>query len=367
MAIQKYDIRTPGGDFVYALTTLEEMQEFIEKLVSLIPGVDSYEVYLLDPNKPISCEIKSTLLGILRCNNTHLTLEEFNRFSEHISKDIYLYPIVTATSFYGFIAIKPSNPMELDLFASVLSTLSISISTILENKFQKMELELHRKHLQQLVSRRTASLERAKKELELNLDNAIQALAATIESRDPYTAGHQYRVAMLSQAIAKKMKLSKKLKHEQYLGALIHDIGKIQVPIEILTSPIKLTHLQMDYIKIHPKSGWDIIQPLVLGTIISDIILHHHERLDGSGYPHGLTGESIPVTTKIVSVADVFEAMSSHRPYRPMRSQEETLDELRSGAGKRYDKTVVNACIRLIANEGFLFPTPSNSQLFVKT
>jgi putative nucleotidyltransferase with HDIG domain len=241
----------------------------------------------------------------------------------------------------------------------------------LENRYHEKTLELvnaelieHRVHLQSLVQKRTNSLEKAKLKLVKTLEKTIKTLAMTVELRDPYTAGHQYRVATLAEALAKQLNLSAEKTHEIYLGALIHDIGKIQVPQEILTSPCQLTPLQFEYIKTHPEAGYKIIQPISLGATISNIILHHHERLDGSGYPHGLKGAEIPLPTRIVSVADVFEAMSSHRPYRPKHSIKATLAELKHGAGKIYDSSVVNCCIKMITEDGFIFPIVPYSQLF---
>ncbi|HAT1727699.1 TPA: HD-GYP domain-containing protein [Legionella pneumophila subsp. pneumophila] len=355
----------------YTISSHNERQGFLTKLVSSIPGVDSCYICLMDPKNPIPCVIESEFFDPLVCDETCSSLEEFNRISKNISKDISIYPIVTSDSFYGIIAIKLGDPSRFRYFDPVINNFAISISTILENQFQKnklekinQELETHKKNLQGLVTKKTASLEKAKKKLEQTIDRIIHALAATIEIRDPYTSGHQYRVAILSQAIAKKFGLSSKKIHEIFWGALIHDIGKIQIPLEILTSPIKLNELQMRYIKSHPEAGWNIIQSIGLSPIIIDIVLHHHERIDGSGYPDRLKGEELPLTTKIVSVADVFEAMTSHRPYRPKLALESALQSLEQGAGRIYDQSVVDCCIALIKEEDFKLPKLPSSLLF---
>ena len=176
---------------------------------------------------------------------------------------------------------------------------------------------------------------------------AISAIAAAVEARDPYTAGHQRRVAGLSAAIAREVGLGADESEGIHLAASIHDIGKLGVPAEILAYPRKLTDAEYEVIKTHAQLGHDIVAGIDFPWPIADMILQHHERLDGSGYPNGLHGGDITLGARIIAVADTVEAMASHRPYRPGVDIETALDEIRDERGVLFDPTVVDACIDL--------------------
>lgn len=191
--------------------------------------------------------------------------------------------------------------------------------------------------------------------LRQSLEQSIQTIAATVEARDPYTAGHQQRVSELATAIAREMGLPEEQVNGVHLAAIIHDLGKIHIPAEILSKPGKLSDLEYMLIKTHPQSGYDILKDVKFPWPIADIILQHHERLDGSGYPHGLKGEQILLESKILTVADVVEAMSSHRPYRPTLGILAALSEIERGRGSLYEPAVADACMRLITEKGFRF------------
>ncbi len=188
-----------------------------------------------------------------------------------------------------------------------------------------------------------------------NLKESIQAIAATIESRDPYTAGHQRRVGELSTAIAKEMGLPENQIKGIHFAAIIHDLGKINIPAEILSKPGKLNEFEYKLIQMHPHAGYDILKDIQFPWPIADIILQHHERLNGSGYPKGLMGNKILLEAKIIGVADVVEAISSHRPYRPSLGIKYALDEITKGRGVLYDKLVVDACLKLFNEKKFKF------------
>jgi len=188
-----------------------------------------------------------------------------------------------------------------------------------------------------------------------SLEQSIQTIAATVESRDPYTAGHQQRVGELATAIARTMGLPEDQIKGIHLAAIIHDLGKIHVPAEILSKPGKLTDIEYLLIKQHAQDGYDILKDVTFPWPIADMILQHHERMDGSGYPQGLKGEQILLESRILAVADVVEAMSSHRPYRPSLGIEPALDEIRRGRGSVYDPAVVDACLRVFAESEFAF------------
>jgi len=179
----------------------------------------------------------------------------------------------------------------------------------------------------------------------------IQVMESALGARDPYTVSHQQRVTRIACAIAAELGLSQeRLRYLQIAGTL-HDLGKIAVPGEILAKPGKLTDLEFAIIKRHPQVGCDIIKPLNFPAVTTQIMLQHHERLDGSGYPLGLKGEDILLEARILGVADVVEAMCSHRPYRPALGLEVALEEISQNRGILYDSMVVQACLRLYADK----------------
>ncbi|MFP4155678.1 MAG: HD domain-containing phosphohydrolase [Halothiobacillaceae bacterium] len=186
-----------------------------------------------------------------------------------------------------------------------------------------------------------------------SLAATIEALAATLEVRDPYTAGHQRRTARLAEAIGQKMELPEAQLRGLGIAASIHDIGKVAVPVEILSRPGKLTKAEFEIIKSHPVAGYDILAGIDFPWPVARIVRQHHERLDGSGYPDGLSGEQILLEARILAVADVVEAMASHRPYRPARPLQDAIGELRAHRGQLYDPAVVDACLELIAEDHF--------------
>ena len=177
------------------------------------------------------------------------------------------------------------------------------------------------------------------------LQGIIQVISLIIETRDPYTAGHQRGVADLAQAIARKMALTEERIEGIRLAALVHDLGKISTPAEILAKPTRLTEAEMSLIRIHPRSGFEVLKRVEFPWPIAQIVLQHHERLNGSGYPEGLCGPDILLEAKILAVADVMEAMCSHRPYRPARGIEKALKEIRRNRGILYDPLAVDACL----------------------
>ncbi|MDO9010630.1 MAG: HD domain-containing protein [Gallionella sp.] len=189
--------------------------------------------------------------------------------------------------------------------------------------------------------------------LELSLDHAVTAIAATVEMRDPYTAGHQRRVAKLAAAIAKEMGLPEQQVEGLRMAGVVHDIGKIHVPAEILSNPSKLTAAEFEIIKTHPQAGYDILKGIDFPWPVAEIVYQHHEKLDGSGYPRGLKGEEILLEARILTVADVVEAMASHRPYRPGFGVFPSLQEIARNKGKFYDKKVVTACLRLFMEKNY--------------
>lgn len=193
------------------------------------------------------------------------------------------------------------------------------------------------------ITERQLSTERLRKAL----GATVSAISAAVEARDPYTAGHQSRAASLAQAIGAEIGLSADRIEGIRLAASIHDLGKLSVPAEILTKPKKLLKIESDLIKIHSQAGYDILKDIEFPWPIARIVLEHHERMDGSGYPHNLVGDQILLESRIVAVADVVESMATYRPYRPALGIEVALDEIDKNKGLLYDRDVVEGCLRL--------------------
>jgi PAS domain S-box-containing protein len=200
-----------------------------------------------------------------------------------------------------------------------------------------------------------SGLKEAEHRLKSAVAGTVAAMGALVETRDPYTSGHERRVAELCTAIAGRMGLGAEAIEYLALTARMHDIGKIAVPAEILTKPSRLTAVEYALIELHPQVAADILSTIDFGYPGADVVLEHHERLDGSGYPRALTGDEISLEGRILAVADVVEAMSSHRPYRPALGLQPALDEIRGGAGRLYDADVVAACVGVFEEESFEF------------
>ncbi|MEA2096014.1 MAG: response regulator [Candidatus Cloacimonadota bacterium] len=188
------------------------------------------------------------------------------------------------------------------------------------------------------------------------MEETVNGLVLAVEKRDPYTAGHQRRVSLLANAIAEKMGLEKTKAAGLRIAAIVHDIGKINVPAEILSKPGRLTNAEFDLIKTHPHAGFEILSTINFPWPVAEIVLQHQERINGSGYPNGLKGNEILIEARIISVADVVEAIASHRPYRPSLGLEYALNEIASKKGILYDVKVAEACLDLFKNKEFSFP-----------
>ena len=241
----------------------------------------------------------------------------------------------------------------------VLSVLNVYSTS--DNAFDPDEVALLSEFAENLAlalhGLRTASeLQEVSRALEQSSLSVIAAMSATLEQRDPYTAGHQMRVAHLSTEIAGRLGWSHKRIEGLRLGALIHDIGKISVPAEILNRPGKLSDAEMAIIRTHPTVGGEILEGITLPWPIREMVLQHHERIDGSGYPAGLKGDAIVEEAKILAAADVMEAITSHRPYRPSLGVEKGIEELRRGRGTLYEPAVVDACLAVIGDPAFAWP-----------
>ncbi|HNR13899.1 MAG TPA: response regulator, partial [Thermodesulfobacteriota bacterium] len=211
--------------------------------------------------------------------------------------------------------------------------------------------------IQEVTRRKQAEedLQASMHQLRETMQGIIQVISSTVECKDPYTAGHQRRVSNLAQAIATLMNLPENQVDAIRIAAAIHDLGKISIPAEILSKPGRLSTIEFQIIKTHPQVGYEILRPIDFPWPIAHIVYQHHERMDGSGYPLGLRGNAILIEARIIAVADVLEAMASHRPYRPTLGINQALEEISRNRGITYDEDVVDACLTLIQNKGFTF------------
>lgn len=245
---------------------------------------------------------------------------------------------------YGFI-IKPFDPQSV----------RINVSNALRRRKLEIQHRFHRERLEQLVADRTAELQSILEKSRKTNEGVIQAMALAIESRDPYTAGHQRRVADLAYAVGSEMGLSEERLFGIRMAGIIHDIGKISVPAEILSKPSRLNEHEFGMIKLHPQVGYDILREINFPWPLAQMVYQHHERIDGSGYPQGLSGKEILLEAKILGVVDVVEAMASHRPYRPALGIDKALEEILKNKNVLYDSKVVDACLKLFKENGFEF------------
>ncbi len=223
----------------------------------------------------------------------------------------------------------------------------------LEREIQERTRELREQLGQRLVAE--AQLRESFDRLERVLDETVETLAAVVETKDPHTSGHQRRVVQLASAIASELALPVHRIRGLRVAGLLHDIGKIYVPAEILSRPGQLRQSEIDLLRSHPAIGYELLKGIPFEWPVAEIVLQHHERIDGSGYPAGLRGEDIMLEARILAVADVVEALSSHRPYRPALGLERALQEIGATRGVLYDERAVEACLRLFRQQGFAF------------
>lgn len=216
--------------------------------------------------------------------------------------------------------------------------------------------------LKRVLSERASKADRLKAlaELKVNLgklqramEGIVQAISVAVEMRDPYTAGHQQRVANLAATVAAEMGLNADDVYGLRMASVIHDLGKITVPAGILAKPGRLSELEYELIKNHVRAGYDILKQIEFPWPLADIILQHHERLDGSGYPQGLKDGQIMLQARIIAVADIFETIASHRPYRPSLGLQRAVDELKKYKGTQLDDHVVDVFLKLVRQNRF--------------
>jgi len=235
----------------------------------------------------------------------------------------------------------------------------------LKESYNLVEQQVHQRTAELQISNKQLADEivmrkQAEKQIVVTLENLRKALSTTIqvmvsavESRDPYTAGHQARSANIARAIATEMELPQEKIEGIRMAGSIHDIGKLSIPAEILSKPAKLSNIEFDLIKEHPRKGHEILKYVESPWPLAEIIYQHHERMNGSGYPRNLKGDEILMEARILAVADVVEAIASYRPYRPALGINFALEEIEKNKGIFYDDAVADACLRLFREKGF--------------
>ena len=261
--------------------------------------------------------------------------------------------IVAATLAQGQ-GFRPKSPLLLTSANGSLRPIDLTSSVIHGDNNDALGVVLVMRDITERKNSEEA-LRKSLSDLRRTLEETVTALAVTTEKRDPYTSGHQQRVAKLASAMAREMGLPAEQVEGIRVASLLHDIGKIYIPAEILSKPATLTSMEMGIMKTHPEVGYDILKGVSFPWPVAEIVLQHHERMDGSGYPRGLGNGEILPEARIIMVADVVEAMSSHRPYRAALGLTQALEEIIRFLGKRYEKEAAEACLELFQSRGFRF------------
>jgi len=318
----------------------DELADSKNKYLSLVK-TSSDGIFIFDPNSKRINEANSQFLNMLDYREqevTELTLDDL-LLVDTVPGNNDFHRIITDGKTIGIRNFRRKN-------GSVIPT-EVTGTVIYYG-----QSELCLVNIRDISDRKQAeeALQQSFLSLKNTLQETVNALMIMAEQRDPYTAGHQMRVAKLACAIAREMGMgsSETVIEGIFTAGVLHDIGKIYVPAEILNKPGKLSEIEMSIIKTHPEVGHKIIEGIPFDSPVAQMILEHHERLDGSGYPYGLTGKNILLEAKILGVADVVEAMASHRPYRPSVGLEIALEEIKKKKGICYDPDVVDACLKLL-------------------
>jgi len=230
--------------------------------------------------------------------------------------------------------------------------LLLNIHNVLRRRVLEIENRVHRENLERLVAKRTVHLRAALNRWQGAMRGIVGSISLAVEARDPYTAGHQRNVARIACGIAEKLSFSKHQIEGVRMAALIHDLGKISIPVEILSKPSRFSNIEFSLIKEHPTVGYRILKDIEFPWPLAEMVYQHHERINGSGYPRGLSGDKMLEEAKILGVSDVVEAMASDRPYRPAVGMDAAVEEISENSGVIYDSCVVDAFILFLKENG---------------
>jgi hypothetical protein len=352
-------------DLALAISSSHQLKEALSQCLDTIlqlSEMDCGGIYLIDPKSGdlnLLCHqnlspafIKSVSHYQADSNRARLALQGKPLFTHYSEFDLPLSQVEKAEGLQAFAVLPLIYEHQvigcLNLASRKLEAISELNKEILKTAATLMGEGITRLEIEEELKLTNQKLHQAMK-------STIQAIALILEKRDPYTAGHQERTTKLTCAIGEEMNLPPDKIGELYIAGIIHDIGKINIPTEILSKPGSLSEIELSLIKTHPQVGSDILKEMELPGEVSSIVLQHHERMDGSGYPAGLSGEAILLEARILAVADVIEAMASHRPYRPALGLDQALKEITQNQGTLYDPQVVAACLKLFKEKGFKF------------
>jgi len=351
--ISTYPVKIKGKTLVLGIardiTERKKAEEILRKsqqeFASLFNNSPEASVYLDEKDKVL--DMNSSFIELFGYNLEEIKGKNINSGIIHPPDKIEEAKRLTKKSIKGYINYDTIRKKK----NGTLFPVSISASSVLINGKTKGRIILY----QDITQRKQAEqqVKQGYEKLQRTMEATIYTISKIIEIRDPYTAGHQNTVSQLAVAIAQEMKLSEDKIEGIRIAALVHDIGKINIPSEILSKPSKLNNMEFSLIKNHPKVGYDILRRIDFSWPVAKIVLQHHEKIDGSGYPKGLKNNNILLEAKIIGVADVVEAMSSHRPYRPAWGIDKALEEISKNKGILYDPEVVDACLKLFKKKEF--------------
>lgn len=304
----------------------------------LMPGIDGFELCRHVRDSESLADIPFIFCSGFFPENEQKQLSELLSVNDFFDKPVDFEVLVDAVN------------------RNLKATSEIDSSAVKEEGFSDAHKDLIQSNLWSAVSREREQRKVAEglaHRLELNLEGFISSVSKAISARDPYTSGHQKRVAMLSVAIGEVLELDESRLIGLKFGALIHDIGKIHIPAEILSKPTALSEIEYEMVKSHTSVGYEILKDIDFPWPIAKMAFQHHERFDGSGYPSGLRGDEACLEARIIALADVVEAISSHRPYRAALGHDKAVKELKANRGKLYDPEVVDAYMQI--SESFSF------------
>jgi putative two-component system response regulator len=336
------DFASTGED---ALQIMNKRKPDLVLLDVMMPGIDGFEVC-----RKIRTEGVWDSVKIILVTGKAMLEERLNGYK--VGADDYIVKPFNEEELLAKIQVFLRLKSTEDQLRELSGTLQVQVNE------QTVELLTVNEKLRQDIARRRKlekELQHTLAKLKETLSGVIDAMALTVEWRDPYTAGHQRRVTDLSHSIATALSLSEDQVDGVRMAGLIHDLGKIAVPAEILSKPSRLTDIEFSLIKTHPSVGYEILKEIEFPWPVAQIVFQHHERMDASGYPSGLAGEEILLEARILAVADVVEAMASHRPYRPALGIDKALREISKNKDMLYDPEVVDICLALFKNGDFEF------------
>ncbi|GAG73484.1 unnamed protein product [marine sediment metagenome] len=353
--IATYPVKIKGKTLVLGIardiTERKKAEEILRKsqqeFASLFNNSPEASVYLDEKDKVL--DMNSSFIELFGYNLEEIKGKNINSGIIHPPDKIEEAKRLTKKSIKGYINYDTIRKKKNGtLFPVSISASSVKVGEKIKGRIILYQDIAQRKHAEQQVKQGYEKLQRT-------MEATINTISKIIEIRDPYTAGHQNKVSQLAVAIAQEMKLPEDKIEGIRIAALVHDIGKINIPSEILSKPSKLNNMEFSLIKNHPKVGYDILRRIDFSWPVARIVLQHHERLDGSGYLQGLKGDKILLEAKIIGTADVVEAMSSHRPYRPSLGIDKALEEISQNRGILYDPEIVDVCLKLFKEKSFKF------------